>query len=181
MQNIFGLLFLGFLILWPLSVFKPDLFSKLIKGTTRRKNAVIFGGIALLFFTLTEITAPTSTHVQSVKGTETTNLQTNTPTQTPTLTPTPTPTLTPPPTPTLKPTVELTPTPTSIPTVTPTSNSGLSNDNYYKSVDGDQVHSPAYSNTVPAGATAICGDGTYSFSQHRSGTCSHHGGVAQWL
>ncbi|HKB94327.1 MAG TPA: DUF3761 domain-containing protein [Gaiellaceae bacterium] len=34
---------------------------------------------------------------------------------------------------------------------------------------------------APPGATARCTDGTYSFSQHRSGTCSHHGGVAQWL
>jgi hypothetical protein len=34
---------------------------------------------------------------------------------------------------------------------------------------------------APPGATALCKDGTYSFSQHRSGTCSHHGGVAQWL
>ncbi len=34
---------------------------------------------------------------------------------------------------------------------------------------------------VPAGATARCRDGTYSFSRHRSGTCSHHGGVAVWL
>jgi Protein of unknown function (DUF3761) len=33
----------------------------------------------------------------------------------------------------------------------------------------------------PPGATALCTDGTYSFSQTRSGTCSHHGGVAQWL
>ena len=33
----------------------------------------------------------------------------------------------------------------------------------------------------PPGATAQCNDGTYSFSQHHSGTCSHHGGVAQWL
>lgn len=33
----------------------------------------------------------------------------------------------------------------------------------------------------PAGATARCADGTYSYSQHRQGTCSHHGGVAQWL
>jgi len=33
----------------------------------------------------------------------------------------------------------------------------------------------------PAGATARCRDGTYSFSKHRSGTCSHHGGVATWL
>ncbi|MBL8195108.1 MAG: DUF3761 domain-containing protein [Blastocatellia bacterium] len=33
----------------------------------------------------------------------------------------------------------------------------------------------------PPGARAICRDGTYSFSQNRRGTCSHHGGVAQWL
>lgn len=35
--------------------------------------------------------------------------------------------------------------------------------------------------SAPPGATALCRDGTYSFSQHRSGTCSHHGGVAAWL
>jgi hypothetical protein len=34
---------------------------------------------------------------------------------------------------------------------------------------------------APSGATAICRDGTYSYSAHRRGTCSHHGGVAQWL
>src|SRR5207245_617750 len=26
-----------------------------------------------------------------------------------------------------------------------------------------------------------CNDGTFSFSLHHSGTCSHHGGVATWL
>lgn len=31
------------------------------------------------------------------------------------------------------------------------------------------------------GATAICYDGWVSHSQHRRGTCSHHGGVRQWL
>ena len=39
-------------------------------------------------------------------------------------------------------------------------------------------------NTNPAGpngATAKCRDGTMSFSAHRSGTCSRHGGVAQWF
>ena len=36
-------------------------------------------------------------------------------------------------------------------------------------------------NTDPTGATAKCKDGTYSKSQHHSGTCSSHGGVAQWL
>ena len=58
----------------------------------------------------------------------------------------------------------------------------LSNDNRYTNSDGQSVHSPAYSSSgVPAGATALCSDGTYSFSQHRQGTCSHHGGVAKWL
>ncbi|MGW8555464.1 DUF3761 domain-containing protein [Streptomyces tubercidicus] len=34
---------------------------------------------------------------------------------------------------------------------------------------------------APAGASAQCNDGTYSHSQHRRGTCSHHHGVATWL
>jgi hypothetical protein len=41
--------------------------------------------------------------------------------------------------------------------------------------------SDARSDGPPAGATALCKDGTYSFSKTHSGTCSHHGGVAQWL
>ena len=52
---------------------------------------------------------------------------------------------------------------------------------HYCNVDGYRVQSPTYYNGVPAGATAICRDGTYSFSKHRRGTCSHHGGVARWL
>jgi hypothetical protein len=35
--------------------------------------------------------------------------------------------------------------------------------------------------TAPPGATALCNDGSYSFSKTHSGTCSHHGGVAKWL
>jgi hypothetical protein len=35
--------------------------------------------------------------------------------------------------------------------------------------------------TTPSGASALCRDGTYSYSASRSGTCSHHGGVAEWL
>ena len=58
----------------------------------------------------------------------------------------------------------------------------LSNDNHYTNSDGTVVHAPAKSsNGVPQGATAQCGDGSYSFSQHRQGTCSHHGGVSLWL
>lgn len=51
----------------------------------------------------------------------------------------------------------------------------------YVNSAGDTVCSPYSSPSAPAGATARCADGTYSFSQSRSGTCSHHGGVAQWL
>ena len=57
----------------------------------------------------------------------------------------------------------------------------LSNNNYYTNSEGNRVHSPAFSKTVPAGATAQCNDGSYSFSQNSRGTCSHHGGVRRWL
>lgn len=40
---------------------------------------------------------------------------------------------------------------------------------------------PSASGPAPAGATAKCKDGSYSKSKHHSGTCSSHGGVAQWL
>ena len=53
----------------------------------------------------------------------------------------------------------------------------------YKNSRGVWVPSPQRTpdNVPPQGATALCRDGTYSFSQSRRGTCSHHGGVAQWL
>ena len=52
---------------------------------------------------------------------------------------------------------------------------------YYINTAGERVQSPTYYPSVPAGATARCADGTYSFSKNRRGTCSHHGGVARWL
>jgi hypothetical protein len=53
---------------------------------------------------------------------------------------------------------------------------------YYRNSNGVCVHRPVKTQgSVPQGATAQCRDGSYSFSQHRSGTCSHHGGVAKWL
>jgi len=57
----------------------------------------------------------------------------------------------------------------------------LSNNRHYTNSSGNVVHAPARAPSVPAGASARCRDGSYSFSQHRSGTCSHHGGVASWL
>lgn len=49
---------------------------------------------------------------------------------------------------------------------------------YYKNVSGRCVHRPSNN---PVGATAKCRDGTYSYSQHASGTCSWHGGVLRWI
>ncbi|HIQ17211.1 MAG TPA: DUF3761 domain-containing protein [Novosphingobium capsulatum] len=51
---------------------------------------------------------------------------------------------------------------------------------HYTNVDGNSIHSPMRSRGRPAGATAHCADGSWSFSQHARGTCSHHGGVAGW-
>jgi Protein of unknown function (DUF3761) len=48
----------------------------------------------------------------------------------------------------------------------------------YRNVDNVQVSCPS---SDPTGATAQCNDGTYSYSLHASGTCSHHGGVARWI
>ena len=52
---------------------------------------------------------------------------------------------------------------------------------HYTNSYGNTVQSPTRYNKTPAGATALCRDGSYSFSQSRRGTCSHHGGVARWL
>lgn len=52
---------------------------------------------------------------------------------------------------------------------------------HYTNSYGNTVQSPTRYKKVPAGATALCRDGSYSFSQSRRGTCSHHGGVAKWL
>jgi len=53
----------------------------------------------------------------------------------------------------------------------------------YINSQGQWVPSPTRTadGQPPAGASAKCRDGTFSFSKSRSGTCSHHGGVAEWL
>ena len=54
---------------------------------------------------------------------------------------------------------------------------------HYINRSGVTVRSPTHTvnGQAPAGASARCGDGTFSFSQNHRGTCSHHGGVAAWL
>ncbi|MBA2684591.1 MAG: DUF3761 domain-containing protein, partial [Gemmatimonadaceae bacterium] len=41
--------------------------------------------------------------------------------------------------------------------------------------------SGAPENSDATGAVAKCKDGMYSHAAHRTGACSRHGGVAQWL
>ncbi len=51
----------------------------------------------------------------------------------------------------------------------------------YENSAGNIVCKPYSRPEQPEGASAECEDGTYSFSESRSGTCSHHGGVRRWL
>jgi uncharacterized protein YgiM (DUF1202 family) len=51
----------------------------------------------------------------------------------------------------------------------------------YTNSAGQKVQSPTHYSSPPSDATAVCRDGTYSFSKNRRGTCSHHGGVNRWL
>jgi hypothetical protein len=76
------------------------------------------------------------------------------------------------------------PAPASSPQATaPATSSGACHADYYRNSNGVCVHRPvkSHGSAAPQGATAQCRDGSYSFSQHRRGTCSHHGGVAKWL
>jgi hypothetical protein len=51
---------------------------------------------------------------------------------------------------------------------------------YYVNSSGHEVPRPCATAT---GATALCADGRYSYSEHpyAPGTCSYHGGVVQHL
>lgn len=50
----------------------------------------------------------------------------------------------------------------------------------YLNSSGHVVPDPKCVTDHQAGETAVCRDGSHSFSEHRQGTCSRHGGVAQW-
>ena len=70
---------------------------------------------------------------------------------------------------------------TSTSTTSPQPTSTSCGSAYYRNSDGHCVLRPTANPPDPAGATAQCVDGTYSYSEHASGTCSHHGGVARWI
>lgn len=45
---------------------------------------------------------------------------------------------------------------------------------------GTYVYTAPAPQVNSSGATALCSDGSLSYSAHHQGTCSHHGGVAVW-
>ena len=62
-----------------------------------------------------------------------------------------------------------------------TSSFVFASSSYYTNSSGNKIHVPVLKEVPPVGATAQCGDSTYSYSQHRRGSCSHHGGIRSWL
>ena len=76
-----------------------------------------------------------------------------------------------------------TPPPATTPTPSPASSSHASAPTAPAATRTPVSRSSSPTTTNPAGpngATAMCTDGTYSHSAHRSGTCSRHGGVKSW-
>jgi hypothetical protein len=71
--------------------------------------------------------------------------------------------------------------PDSIQKSAPKPKPGAAPNGTYTNTAGNKVPRPYDAPSVPIGASAQCRDGTYSFSQSRRGTCSHHGGVAEWF
>ena len=59
----------------------------------------------------------------------------------------------------------------------------VSNYTNYRNSLGNSIRPPVFTvpGAVPAGSTAKCRDGSYSSSESSRGTCSHHGGVSNWL
>jgi outer membrane biosynthesis protein TonB len=102
------------------------------------------------------------------------NQAVQTPPATPTATATPEATQAPTPTPT--PTLEPTPEPSSTPTPTPTPTPAPTK----PPVTPPPPTVDPYAAAKARGATAICADGTLSFSPNRTGACSGNGGVHWW-
>jgi hypothetical protein len=70
-----------------------------------------------------------------------------------------------------------TPAPTAAPTAAPTVAAVTEPPVATQPVTPEPAPTDPYAGAKAAGATAVCADGTLSFSPSRSGTCSKHGGV----
>jgi uncharacterized protein YraI len=55
------------------------------------------------------------------------------------------------------------------------------NSNSSGNQDQGSVSQGSSSPSNTSAASAVCNDGSLSYSTHHSGTCSYHGGVSQWL
>ncbi len=56
-----------------------------------------------------------------------------------------------------------------------------SSHSFYHATDGARVHGPTRQANPDFGrVSAVCRDGTNSYSHHHRGTCSGHGGVEAW-
>ncbi len=165
METIFGLLFFTSFICLIIGLVNPRIFSSFIKEVTRKKIVSIFGGalIASLFL----LSLFSSSSIELIENKEFLQEESFFETET------------------KSPGFNISDDDKEIENKTPDREVlniiPQSTPDYYINVDGDRIQSPTYYPSVPAGASAICRNGTYSFSQNRRGTCSHHGGVAQWL
>jgi hypothetical protein len=161
------------------------------EGSGGTQRAALLGMI-LIF--LIGVCGQSGAGLAAIWGIAIDSIPTSTPTLTPSFTPTssstPTGTLTP--TFTSTPTISETPTQTSTSTITPTP-TWTSTSTITGTVTGTPSRTPAptstrrptateaYSAPSPvSGATALCKDGTYSYSATHQGTCSRHGGVKTW-
>jgi hypothetical protein len=54
------------------------------------------------------------------------------------------------------------------------------NSGHYVNSSGVIVHSPSCGKPSEGHETAICRDGSHSYSMHHRGTCSHHGGLERF-
>ncbi len=156
------------------------------------KRRIAIAGMALIF--LLGVCGQSGAGLAAVRGIAIDSIPTATPSLTPSLTPTPsrtptstatatitnTPTITETPTITMTPTVTETPTRTSTSTATPTVTKTATGTPAPTSTRLPTATESYISPGSSSGATALCNDGTLSYSATHQGTCSHHGGVAVW-
>lgn len=167
--QLYGLLFKGIIWLWKKATATPQ---------TRRASLIVIGVLSVIGFCTSAVSAftgsvaaqPTqdTSKIRSLALTSAWIAQTQTAISLPTLTSLPS--LTPTETLTASPVPTITDTAIPLPTLTPTSLPTLTLAPYVPP-------QPNY----PANITAVCKDGSYSYSKTASGTCSGHGGVNIWV
>lgn len=140
--------------------------------------AILLAFLLIITQTVSGISATTSAIIASLPTATLTPSATLTPTNTFTPTATFTPTISETPTITYTPTITFTATITSTPSKTSTPTKTRTP---IPSRTLVVIITSIPQNNIPQGVTAICEDGSHSYSEHRQGTCSHHGGVKQWI